>query len=230
MHILSNSKASIIITSSHYLVTVGLVCILACIRSQSVSQSVNRLVVFVTMMASGTEKNGMPEVDEEKQEEFEESAPSATANTTATATKNGHGNGNGNGNHARQIKRPSMLPEVTPELIREHVAQQQLMAAKNGISQRNGSSRAPSDTSGDKGSYLAFICPCHNHDEDAHGEPAAICGVPYYLFMILTALVAAVAAGTILAVIYYDPHSGVQPPEYPSPAPTPIIMDSPTTT
>ncbi len=49
-----------------------------------------------------------------------------------------------------------------------------------------------------------------------------ICGIPYYLMAILLALGVAVITGTVLAVIYYDPNGGVQPPEYPTQCPSSV--------
>ena len=79
-------------------------------------------------------------------------------------------------------KRPNLLPEVTPELVRDHLKQQAAAAAKS----------SP-------------------HEDDTEAD--AICGIPYYLFMILAALLAAVLAGTILAVVYYDPNEELMPPD-----------------
>lgn len=149
-----------------------------------------------------------------EEEEKEEVSPSDDVESAPPAT-----NGHSEDNHRREHqllaqKRPSMLPEVTPELIREHEAQ---TAAARNFSR--GNSMASDDMA--KESYLHFLCNCQSEDE--HAEPAAICGIPYYLFMALAALAAAVTAGTVLAVVYYDPSDGVVlPPEYP-PSPAPSI-------
>jgi hypothetical protein len=178
-------------------------------------------------MSSSKKGTNSPSVDDEE----EEKQPDGGSST--------HGDGDGDGddvemgieiNHEPHMKRPSMLPEVTPELLREHEAQVRLTATMNNKKSMTrsgsgtGSSGDPNSSSSsdnqDDVTCLQFFCPCYHHHDDEHGEPEAICGIPYYLFMIMAALVAAVTAGTVLAVIYYDPSDGFQPPEYPSPAPT----------
>jgi hypothetical protein len=48
-----------------------------------------------------------------------------------------------------------------------------------------------------------------------------VCGIPCMLMGALLVLVGLVIAGTVLAVIYYDPNSGIKPPsESPSAAPS----------
>lgn len=191
----------------------------------------------------------MPSLEEEKQEECSlparpplddqevdddvESAPIAIA-TAAAATN--HRNGNGHFKQQQQQqqptekKRPSMLPEVTPELIREHEQAQMRKSMSRPGSSFSPSSDSKDDKHGVIQCLLYLFCPCHHdeEEEDAHGgESPTICGIPYYLFMILTALVAAVSTATILAVIYYDPSQGVQPPDHPSPAPTSLFTTMP---
>ena len=114
-------------------------------------------------------------------------------------------------------QRPKMLPEITPELLQEHEAQLRASAgaAHGGHGVSNGTNIG-SET------CCHYICPCHHEDEN--GEPAAICGIPYYLFMILAALVAAVTAGTVLAVVYYDPKAPASPTLPPTMPPTSSIV------
>ena len=116
-------------------------------------------------------------------------------------------------------QRIKMLPEITPELIKEHEAQ--LRASGGGVPRGNGASNGLDLESP---SCCHIFCPCHQEDEN--GEPAAICGIPYYLFMILAALAAAVAAGTVLAVVYYDPNSHQSPTQAPTMTPTSLGLQS----
>lgn len=121
-------------------------------------------------------------------------------------------------------KRPAMLPEITPELIKEHEAQ--LRASTGGVHRGHGVSNGPDM---EPTTCCHFICPCQQEDEQ--GEPDAICGIPYYLFMILAALAAAVTAGTVLAVVYYDPNAELIPSQSPTMTPTSSIgfpSDEPT--
>lgn len=145
-----------------------------------------------------------------------------------------------NGEHTRAQQRPSLLPVVTPEIIREHEFQKKAAQSVNSSrrSRRSNSSRMPSSGSSssnndsqldhEDGGCLHFVCPlCFTHKHGGEGtahDPPAICGIPYYLFMTMAALVAAVTTGTVLAVIYYDPSDAVQPPaETPTMAPTTLI-------
>lgn len=114
-------------------------------------------------------------------------------------------------------ERPKMLPEITPELIKEHEAQ--LRASAGSVARGHGVANGPDMESP---TCCHFICPCHQEDE--HGEPVAICGIPYYLFMIMAALVAAVTAGTVLAVVYYDPNAPDNPSQSPTMTPPPSIV------
>lgn len=117
----------------------------------------------------------------------------------------------------QRIKQPSMLPALTPEIVEEHQAQKE--AATTNSSGRLNAQGASTDSNAavaTPGFGKAGCCSCYQHD-DQHMEPSTICGIPYYLFMILTALAAAVSAGTVLAVIYYDSSEGIQPPS-PSPS------------
>ena len=117
----------------------------------------------------------------------------------------------------QRIKQPSMLPALTPEIVEQHQAQKE--AATMNSSGRLNAQGASTDSNaavGTPGCGEAVCCSCYQHD-DQHMEPSTICGIPYYLFMILSALAAAVTAGTVLAVIYYDSSEGIQPPS-PSPS------------
>ncbi len=140
-------------------------------------------------------------------EEKEESSIADVESAPIRVTENGHKK------KKDEKKRPSMLPAVTPELIREHEAQRK--AASKAFPRGTTTS---SDSEIEPVSCLRFLCPCHHEDEN--GEPAAVCGIPYYLFMIMAALAAAVTAGTVLAVVYYDPNAGLDPTFLPTPSPS----------
>ena len=134
-------------------------------------------------------------------------------------------------------KVPSMLPKITPELLREHQSQKQVTEEwsmmpttrrTSGWRRSEATATAATTTTttdvspmeevvgGEPGSTgvgclsRSSCCWCHGPDADHHlhrpppSEPKTICGIPYYLVMILSALLAAVTAGALLTVFYRD--------------------------
>ena len=136
-------------------------------------------------------------------------------------------------------KVPSMLPKITPELLREHRSQKQVTEEwstmpttrrTSGWRRSDATATAPAATTTtdvspmeDVGgepctagvgclSRSSCFCGCwshgpkvdHSHHQPPPSEPKTICGIPYYLVMILSALLAAVTAGALLTVFYRD--------------------------
>jgi hypothetical protein len=89
----------------------------------------------------------------------------------------------------------SLLPIPTEEMIQEYEE-----AERRRIS----------------GEAAAFI--------DADDAPFELFGIPGHMVACLGILIVAVTIGTVLAVVYYDPTDGIQPPEYPTAMPTTTIM------
>jgi hypothetical protein len=112
-----------------------------------------------------------------------------------------------------------MLPVVTEELMSEHLKEQEAKKQKNHSPNGGRNNDHGNSNNGQE----------HGNLDDE--EPSECCGIPYYLFMTLVALGAAVLAGTVSAVIYYEPDSGVQPPSPTEtettllPTPTPTTMN-----
>jgi len=106
-------------------------------------------------------------------------------------------------------KHPSMLPVITPELLHEHESQKKILNESFGRTNDRSTRRRNSNNNNNSTN--------NNNGVVVERGEETICGVPYYLFMILAALLAAVIAGTVFAVIYHNPNEGIQPPS-PSPS------------
>ena len=135
-------------------------------------------------------------------------------------------------------KVPSMLPKITPELLREHRSQKQVTEEwstmpttrrTSGWRRSEATATAATTTTTDVSpmedvggepslagmgclSRSSCFCGCWSygpkvdpsHQRPPPSEPKTICGIPYYLVMILSALLAAVTVGALLTVLYRD--------------------------